>query len=59
MQDFQDYLVCKTLTPYSKDIQGHQDVLRGDAGRHTDTGVKDVLDMYICKCMDLKEATTL
>jgi len=33
-------------------------VLRGGAGRHTDNGAKDVLYMYICKCMDLKEATT-
>lgn len=47
MQDSQDYLVWKTLTPYRKDTQDHQDELRGSAGRHTDTGAKDVLDMYI------------
>jgi hypothetical protein len=33
------------LTPYRKDTKGHLDVLRWGAGRHTDTGVKDVLDM--------------
>jgi hypothetical protein len=45
MQTFQDYLVWKNLTPYRKDTQGHLDVLRGGAGRHTDTGAKDDLDM--------------
>jgi hypothetical protein len=46
-QDSQEHLVWKTLTPYRQDTQCHQDVLGGGAGRDTDTGAKDVLDMYI------------